>query len=130
MNWQVVFAVIAPRQVLPNLVAGAIAEAGANQAGDMMQARPYALPCNSPPRKGSPWAVQPGMVAHCEPPSAGWVRLRGARNILCSAGVQMAGLLIPQICILSLSPPATLQQDGKCAAQRQSQAPGLSLFLQ
>ena len=28
---------IAPRQVLPNLVAGAIAEAGANQAGDMMQ---------------------------------------------------------------------------------------------
>ena len=37
---QVVFAVIAPRQVLPNLVAGAIAEAGANQAGDMMQVRP------------------------------------------------------------------------------------------
>ena len=34
---QVVFAVIAPRQVVPNLVAGAIAEAGANQAGDMMQ---------------------------------------------------------------------------------------------
>ena len=30
---------IAPRQVLPNLVAGAIAEAGANQAGDMMQVR-------------------------------------------------------------------------------------------
>lgn len=36
---QVVFAVIAPRQVVPNLVAGAIAEAGANQAGDMMQVR-------------------------------------------------------------------------------------------
>ncbi|KAK9902795.1 hypothetical protein WJX75_006292 [Coccomyxa subellipsoidea] len=34
---QVVFALIAPRQVVPNLVAGAIAEAGANQAGDMMQ---------------------------------------------------------------------------------------------
>ena len=30
---------IAPRQVVPNLVAGAIAEAGANQAGDMMQVR-------------------------------------------------------------------------------------------
>ena len=29
--------VIAPRQVVPILVAGAIAEAGANQAGDMMQ---------------------------------------------------------------------------------------------
>ena len=37
---QVVFAVIAPRQVVPNLVAGAIAEAGANQAGDMMQVGP------------------------------------------------------------------------------------------
>ncbi|BDA51281.1 Putative oligopeptide transporter YGL114W [Coccomyxa sp. Obi] len=34
---QVVFAIIAPKQVVPNLVAGAIAEAGANQAGDMMQ---------------------------------------------------------------------------------------------
>ncbi|KAK9823302.1 hypothetical protein WJX72_001775 [[Myrmecia] bisecta] len=34
---QVVFAVIAPGKVVPNLVAGAIAEAGAQQAGDMMQ---------------------------------------------------------------------------------------------
>ena len=31
------FALIAPRRVVPNLVAGAIAEAGAQQAGDMMQ---------------------------------------------------------------------------------------------
>lgn len=31
------FALIAPGQVVPNLVAGAIAEAGAQQAGDMMQ---------------------------------------------------------------------------------------------
>ena len=38
-SMQVAFAVIAPRQVVPNLVAGAIAEAGANQAGDMMQVR-------------------------------------------------------------------------------------------
>ncbi|EIE19928.1 OPT superfamily oligopeptide transporter [Coccomyxa subellipsoidea C-169] len=43
---QVVFALIAPKQVVPNLVAGAIAEAGANQAGDMMQACP--LPLLSP----------------------------------------------------------------------------------
>lgn len=34
---QGVFALIAPGQVVPNLVAGAIAEAGAQQAGDMMQ---------------------------------------------------------------------------------------------
>ena len=34
---QGVFAVIAPGRVVPNLVAGAIAEAGAQQAGDMMQ---------------------------------------------------------------------------------------------
>ncbi len=32
-----------PLQVVPNLVAGAIAEAGANQAGDMMQACPLFL---------------------------------------------------------------------------------------
>lgn len=31
------FALIAPGRVVPNLVAGAIAEAGAQQAGDMMQ---------------------------------------------------------------------------------------------
>lgn len=38
-SWlQVLFAVIAPGQVIPNLVAGAVAEAGAQQAGDMMQA--------------------------------------------------------------------------------------------
>ncbi|KAJ8602126.1 hypothetical protein CTAYLR_001634 [Chrysophaeum taylorii] len=34
---QLVFAVISPKMVLPNLVAGAVAEAGATQAGDMMQ---------------------------------------------------------------------------------------------
>ena len=34
---QGVFAIIAPGRVVPNLVAGAIAEAGAQQAGDMMQ---------------------------------------------------------------------------------------------
>ncbi|KAK9840796.1 hypothetical protein WJX81_005265 [Elliptochloris bilobata] len=34
---QVVFAAIAPGKVLANLVAGAVAEAGAQQAGDMMQ---------------------------------------------------------------------------------------------
>ena len=34
---QVVFAVVAPGQVVANLVAGAVAEAGAQQAGDMMQ---------------------------------------------------------------------------------------------
>lgn len=34
---QVVFALISPGRVVPNLVAGAIAEAGAQQAGDMMQ---------------------------------------------------------------------------------------------
>lgn len=34
---QLCFAVIAPGKVVPNLVAGAIAEAGAMQAGDMMQ---------------------------------------------------------------------------------------------
>jgi hypothetical protein len=32
-----VFAVVSPGAVLPNLVAGAIAEAGAQQAGDLMQ---------------------------------------------------------------------------------------------
>ena len=37
MLLQVVFAVIAPGQVVANLAAGAIAEAGAQQAGDMMQ---------------------------------------------------------------------------------------------
>jgi len=34
---QVVFAFVAPGRVVPNLVAGAVAEAGAAQAGDMMQ---------------------------------------------------------------------------------------------
>eukprot|EP00884_Botryococcus_braunii_P006444 jgi/Botrbrau1/15800/Bobra.4_1s0150.2 len=34
---QVVFALISPGRVVPNLVAGAVAEAGAQQAGDMMQ---------------------------------------------------------------------------------------------
>jgi hypothetical protein len=34
---QLVFALISPGRVVPNLVAGAIAEAGAQQAGDMMQ---------------------------------------------------------------------------------------------
>lgn len=34
---QVIFAVVAPGQVVTNLVAGAIAEAGAMQAGDLMQ---------------------------------------------------------------------------------------------
>eukprot|EP01133_Synstelium_polycarpum_P015631 gene15631-18571_t len=34
---QIIFAVVAPKNVLSNLVAGAIAEAGAQQAGDMMQ---------------------------------------------------------------------------------------------
>jgi hypothetical protein len=33
-----VFAVVSPGAVVPNLVAGAIAEAGAQQAGDLMQA--------------------------------------------------------------------------------------------
>ena len=36
-SMQIVFAVIAPKQVIANLAAGAIAEAGAQQAGDMMQ---------------------------------------------------------------------------------------------
>lgn len=34
---QLVFAVVSPGSVVPNLVAGAIAEAGAQQAGDLMQ---------------------------------------------------------------------------------------------
>ena len=34
---QVVFAIISPGRVVANIVAGAIAEAGAQQAGDMMQ---------------------------------------------------------------------------------------------
>jgi uncharacterized oligopeptide transporter (OPT) family protein len=34
---QAIFAVLAPGKIVPNLVAGAIAEAGAQQAGDMMQ---------------------------------------------------------------------------------------------
>lgn len=34
---QAIFAVVSPGHVVPNLVAGAIAEAGAQQAGDMMQ---------------------------------------------------------------------------------------------
>lgn len=37
---QLVFAVVSPGAVVPNLVAGAIAEAGAQQAGDLMQVRP------------------------------------------------------------------------------------------
>jgi len=36
---QVVFAVVAPGHVVANLAAGAVAEAGAQQAGDMMQVR-------------------------------------------------------------------------------------------
>ena len=36
---QGVFALVSPGRVVPNLVAGAIAEAGAQQAGDMMQVR-------------------------------------------------------------------------------------------
>lgn len=36
-RWQVAFALISPGRVVPNLVAGAVAEAGAQQAGDMMQ---------------------------------------------------------------------------------------------
>jgi hypothetical protein len=36
---QLVFALVSPGRVVPNLVAGAIAEAGAQQAGDMMQVR-------------------------------------------------------------------------------------------
>lgn len=34
---QAIFAVLAPGKMVPNLVAGAISEAGAQQAGDMMQ---------------------------------------------------------------------------------------------
>lgn len=34
---QAIFAMVSPGRVLPNLVAGAVAEAGAQQAGDMMQ---------------------------------------------------------------------------------------------
>ena len=37
---QVVFAIISPGRVVANIVAGAIAEAGAQQAGDMMQVTP------------------------------------------------------------------------------------------
>ena len=37
VSLQGVVAIIAPGRVVPNLVAGAIAEAGAQQAGDMMQ---------------------------------------------------------------------------------------------
>ena len=36
---QGIFALVSPGRVVPNLVAGAIAEAGAQQAGDMMQVR-------------------------------------------------------------------------------------------
>ena len=36
---QVVFAIISPGRVVANIVAGAIAEAGAQQAGDMMQVK-------------------------------------------------------------------------------------------
>lgn len=43
---QVVFAAIAPGKVVANLVAGAVAEAGAQQAGDMMQVR-TSLTCKS-----------------------------------------------------------------------------------
>lgn len=34
---QIVFAVVAPGNIIANLIAGAIAEAGAQQAGDLMQ---------------------------------------------------------------------------------------------
>ena len=37
LSWQIVFAVVAPGNVVANVIAGAIAEAGAIQAGDMMQ---------------------------------------------------------------------------------------------
>lgn len=37
LHAQGIFALIAPGKVVPNLVAGAIAEAGAQQAGDLMQ---------------------------------------------------------------------------------------------
>ena len=37
---QVIFALVAPGKVVANLVAGAVAEAGAQQAGDMMQVLP------------------------------------------------------------------------------------------
>jgi hypothetical protein len=40
-----VFAVVSPGAVVPNLVAGAIAEAGAQQAGDLMQASAYVVVC-------------------------------------------------------------------------------------
>lgn len=34
---QIVFAVVAPGNIIANIIAGAIAEAGAQQAGDLMQ---------------------------------------------------------------------------------------------
>lgn len=43
---QIIFAVVAPGSLVPNLIAGAIAEAGAAQAGDLMQERPAADPCS------------------------------------------------------------------------------------
>lgn len=43
---QLVFAVVSPGAVIPNLVAGAIAEAGAQQAGDLMQVRVHFSSCS------------------------------------------------------------------------------------
>ncbi|GMH39989.1 hypothetical protein BSKO_07893 [Bryopsis sp. KO-2023] len=47
---QLVFAVVTPGKVVPNIVAGAIAEAGATQAGDMMQDFKTAHLLGVPPR--------------------------------------------------------------------------------
>ena len=70
---QVVFAVVAPGQVVANLVAGAVAEAGAQQAGDMMQDFKTAHLLGVCPRAqfGAPPGISPSpsFQAQCAP---GW----------------------------------------------------------
>jgi hypothetical protein len=41
---QLLFAVVAPGDMVSNIVAGAVAEAGAQQAGDLLQVRPVKIP--------------------------------------------------------------------------------------
>jgi len=67
---QLVFAVVSPGAVLPNLVAGAIAEAGAQQAGDLMQVMPsltvflsFSHTFTPTPAGSCAWDV--GCACHC-----------------------------------------------------------------
>lgn len=62
---QLVFAVVSPGAVLPNLVAGAIAEAGAQQAGDLMQVGS----CSKLPERG--------LHCSCIPASADFLSCTG-----------------------------------------------------